>query len=69
MNARLIVTDESSRVVGVAMFSEDGTAVRADLSPLRALAVARRMIEAAERKLLEAADDGRAVGHESHVVA
>ncbi|MEI6558503.1 MAG: hypothetical protein WCO00_08845 [Rhodospirillaceae bacterium] len=59
VNARLVVTDEASRVVGVAMFGEDGTAVRADLSPPRALAVARRMIEAAERKLLEAADDGR----------
>ena len=59
MNARVVVTDEQSRVVGVAMFGDDGVAVRADLSPLRALAVARRMIEAAERKLLEAADDGR----------
>ena len=56
---RLVVTDEQSRVVGLAIFGDDGTAIRADLSPLRALAVARRMIEAAERKLLEAADDGR----------
>ena len=51
--ARLVVTDESSRVVGVAMFGTDGTALRADLKPLRALAIGRRRIVAAERALLE----------------
>ena len=56
MNSRLIITDEKPGIISAAMFGEDGTALRADLAPLRALAIGRRLIEAAERKLREAGE-------------
>ena len=67
--ARVIVTDSQNRLVGIALFSPDGMAARADLAPLRALAIGRRLIEAAEHALLETAAESRCSTTTSAVLA
>ena len=58
---RAVVTDAPGEpMITLSLYAEDGTAAVAMLTPRRAIALAGRLIEAAQRRMVESGGPGRA---------